>query len=465
MTEARPGRRDPMQPVESRAAWSVASLLGLRMLGFFMVLPVFALYAHEYGDATPTSVGLAIGIYGLTQALFQIPLGLLSDRIGRKRVIGIGLVMLIVGSVIAAMADHIAWVIAGRALQGLGAISGAALALAADLTREHQRTRVMAIIGISIGASFALATVLGPAITSIAGMSGVFWATALLAAAGMALLWFIVPEPPAGGDLHRNVRPVFSDLRAVLSDRRLLLLDAGICLLHFVMPATFVVLPLELRDLGGVAPEDQWMLYPPVLLLAIIAMWPGVKMADRRNRPRAALLGATACLLVAELAFAARLDGGWLWLAICMVAFFAAFTVIESVLPALVSRIAPANMKGAALGAFSTAQYLGAFLGGALAGLMHEHFGTSAVFVACALVCLAWLVLAMRLDTPAALSLRTVPVGELTGSQARALAKRLLSVPGVAEAVVVAEQHLAYVKVDRQQVDSAALDAIAEGQT
>ena len=453
-----------MDQVERRAAVGLAAIYALRMLGLFLILPVFALHARRPAGRYAHARGLAIGVYGLTQAIFQVPFGLLSDRIGRKRVIAGGIVMLVAGSIVAALADHIALVIVGRALQGLGAISGAALALTADMTRETQRTRAMAIIGISIGASFALATVLGPLITSVAGMSGVFWTTALLAAAGLLLLWFVVPDPVESRP-RRDAQPVARDLRTVLSNRQLLLLDAGICLLHFVMPATFVVLPLELRDVGGFAAEQQWMLYPPVLLLAVVVMWPGVRMADRQNRPRTALLGATAVLLVVELALAARFDGGWPWLALCMIAFFAAFTVIESILPALVSRVAPADMKGTALGAFSTAQYLGAFLGGTLGGVIYQYFGGSAVFASCALVALLGLVLVARLKAPRALARQLLPVGNVSEPEASDLAERLRRVPGVAEAVVVADDGIAYLKVDREQIDSAALDAIAARQT
>ncbi len=272
-----------MLPSERRAAVSLAGIFSLRMLGMFMILPVFALYTDKIAGATPTLIGLAIGAYGITQALLQIPFGLLSDRLGRKPVIAAGLVLFALGSVIAATSTSIYGIILGRVIQGAGAIPSVVMALAADLTREEQRTKAMAIIGISIGMSFSVALVAGPVLDHWVGISGIFWLTAVLACVGIAVLYLIVPQP-AVSSVHRDAQPVPAQFLSVLRDRELLRLDFGILILHMILTASFTVLPLVLRDELGLASAHHWYIYLPALLLSIAAMVPFIIIAERHRR-------------------------------------------------------------------------------------------------------------------------------------------------------------------------------------
>ncbi len=448
-----------MSRAERRAALSLAGIYALRMLGLFMILPVFALHADGYTGATPALVGIAIGAYGLTQAAFQIPFGMLSDRVGRKPVILAGLAIFALGSVVAALADSIALVILGRALQGLGAIASAVLALTADLTREEQRTKAMAMIGASIGITFALAMVIGPAITAVAGLDGVFWLTSGLALAGMAVLAWLVPSP-AASRFHRDTSPVPQQFRRVIADRELLRLDAGIALLHLILTAGFTVLPLTLRDHAGLAVSDHWKAYLLVLAAAIVLMTPFVLIADRRDRAKEVFLGAIVALGLSQAglwAVPASLPA----VIALMILFFAAFTLLEANLPSLVSKLAPGDLKGTALGVYSTCQYLGTFLGGALGGWMHGRLGAPAVFGACALLTLVWLALAARMRRPRPLSSQLLRVGPVDAQRVRSLTEALLAVPGVDDAVVVPEDGVAYLKVDRRRLDRDALMAYA----
>lgn len=451
---------ETMTPVERRAALSLAGIFSLRMLGLFMILPVFSLHAHEYAGYTPLLTGIAIGIYGLTQAMFQIPFGMLSDHIGRKKVIVAGLIIFTVGSLVAAMADTIWGVIGGRALQGFGAIAAAVLALTADLTREEQRTKAMAIIGVSIGLAFALAMVLGPAITSTAiGLPGLFWLTAILAAAGIGVLLFFVPDPMITR-FHRDTEPVPAQFARILGNSQLLRLDVGILILHLIMTATFVTLPLALRDNAGIDPSRHWMVYLIVLTLSVIMMAPFVMLADRKNRLKHVFLGAVVLLVISEIGMF-RYRAGLFELAALMVLYFTAFNILEATLPSLVSRIAPSDMKGTALGAYSTAQYLGAFIGGALGGWLHGRFGPSASFALCAGLGVVWLLFAAGMRNPPPLSTHLLRLGPMDEAAATAASARLREVNGVAEAVVVAEDGIAYLKVDRRRLDRDALRAFS----
>jgi MFS family permease len=269
-----------MNRQERRAAVSLAGVYALRMLGLFMILPVFALYAEHLEGVTPALTGLAIGAYGITQALLQIPAGLLSDRIGRKPVIIGGLLLFALGSVVAAAADAIHMVILGRALQGAGAIAAAVMALTADLTREEQRIKAMAMIGMSIGLSFAAAMVLGPVLNEWVGVPGIFWITALLALGGIGIVAFLVPRPTVTRR-HREAEAVPAQFGRVLRNAELLRLDFGILVLHTLLTASFVVLPLLLRDVLDLASANHWKLYLPVLAASVLVMIPFIFLAGR----------------------------------------------------------------------------------------------------------------------------------------------------------------------------------------
>lgn len=448
-----------MSGQERRAACSLAGIYAVRMLGLFMVLPVFALHADHYQGATPALMGLAIGIYGLTQAALQIPFGMLSDRIGRKRVIFAGLAIFAAGSIVAALAESIGGVIAGRALQGAGAIAAAVLALTADLTREEQRTKAMAIIGASIGLTFALAMVLGPVVARVAGVSGVFWLTAGLAFGAMAILAWLVPAP-AASRFHRDTSPVLAQFGRILGDTQLLRLNLGIAVLHFNITAAFTVLPLLLGQGLAIPAADHGLIYLGVLAGALVLIVPLVLASDRLGHTRTVFLGAIAGLGLAQLGLWGA-PASLLGAAALMVAYFATLMLLEAMLPALVSQRAPPQLKGTAMGAYSTCQFLGAFLGGVAGGWLHGRFGPHAVFAACAALNAAWLLGAMGMHAQRTLSTQLLRVGEVDEARARAIAKALLAVPGVAEAVVVAEDRTAYLKVDRKRLDRDALMAYA----
>lgn len=448
-----------MSGLERRAACSLAGIYAVRMLGLFMILPVFALHADRYHGATPMLIGLAIGIYGLTQAALQIPFGMLSDRIGRKQVIFAGLLIFAVGSIVAALADSIGAVIFGRALQGAGAIAAAVLALTADLTREEQRTKAMAIIGASIGLTFALAMVLGPVTARLVGISGVFWLTAGLALVGIAILAWLVPTPGTSR-FHRDTSPVPQQFGRILGDTQLLRLDLGIAVLHFNITAAFTVLPLLLGRQLGVPAAEHGTIYLGVLAGALVLMVPLVLVSGRLGRTRTVFLGTIAGLTLAQLGLWSTPDTVSGAVAL-MVVYFAALMLLEAMLPTLVSQLAPPLLKGTAMGAYSTCQFLGAFLGGAVGGWLHGHLGAHAVFAACAVLNLAWLLGAAGMRATRTLSSQLLRVGEVDEADARSLAQALLAVPGVADAVVVAEEGVAYLKVDRKRLDRDALMAYA----
>lgn len=376
-----------MTAVERRAVLSLAVLYNVRMLGLFMVLPLLALYATDYRGATPLLIGLALGIYGLSQALLQIPLGWLSDRVGRKPVILGGLLVFAAGSLLAAFADSIQGIIVGRLLQGAGAIASSIMALVADLTSEEQRTKAMAVVGASIGLAFAVALVVGPLLAAQGGLELVFGITALLAVAGMGVLWRVPTPGPAqlpAGEVGTRGNLIGRALR----DPALLRLDGGIFVLHCVLMALFLVLPGLLEGLGGVARESHWQIYLPVILLSVLGLLPMMRLAERGGRPRPVFLLAIALLIVAMVGFLLASSAWVLYLAAWL--FFVGFNYLEATLPSLVSKAVFPGGKGTALGVYSTAQFLGIFAGGAAGGWLLEYLGTHAVMLFCIVLCGLW---------------------------------------------------------------------------
>ncbi len=447
-----------LNAVEQRAAYSLSGLFSLRMLGLFLILPVFALYAEGLPEVTPLLVGLAIGAYGLTQALLQIPFGMLSDRIGRKPVLIGGLLIFAVGSAVAASADTIYGIILGRALQGSGAIAAVIMALAADLSREQRRLRIMAFIGISIGVAFAAAMVMGPIINHWIGVPGIFWLTSILALVGVAIVIFVVPTPQES-HLHRDAEADPGQIGKVVREPELLRLDYGILTLHMSLTAMFLAYPLALRDLG-IESGHHWMVYLPVMLLSMFAMVPFIIIAESRRRMRPVFIGAVLALGTASLIlfeFDATLAG----LLIGLFVFFTAFNLLEASLPSLVAKVAPGERKGTAMGVYSSSQFLGAFLGGALGGWFHARYGIEGTFLFCAVMAGLWLLVAWGMADPNYLSNYLLRVGKLGNSEAEALVTELKSLDGVADVVIIPEDEIAYLKVDLQQVDQEALDGYA----
>ncbi len=381
-----------MSPSELRAGASLAGVFGLRMLGLFFILPVFAVHAPVLrGGDSLALVGVALGIYGLAQGVLQIPFGMASDRWGRKPVLYAGLAIFAAGSFLGACADDIWTVIAARALQGAGAISSVAMALAADLTREQHRTKVMAMIGSMIGLMFALSLVGAPLLYRAIGMDGLFLLTGILCFGAMALVRWQVPDPPPSAPRAPGTR------RGALGPE-LLRLNAGIFILHIVLYAMFVVLPTMLVQ-AGLALSEHWKLYLPVVLVSFAFMVPAIRYVDRSNGAKPVLIAAVALLACAE-ALLGVLDAGIGALAALMLAFFIAFNVLEAVLPALVSRLAPAENRGMVIGVYNTTQTLGVFFGGLLGGWTAAAFGSAAVFATCAGLVVLWLLLVLGMQPP-----------------------------------------------------------------
>ncbi len=447
--------RQPLTSVEQRTTVALAGVYGIRMLGLFMILPVFALYATSLDGVTPTLVGLAIGIYGLTQALFQIPLGLLSDRIGRKPVIFGGLAVFALGSVIAATATTIEGVVIGRAIQGSGAIAAATLALLADLTRETVRTRVMAIIGVTIGISFSVAMVLGPLLDRWIGVPGIFWLTAVLAALAALIVLKGVPTP-ARQKRHRDTGMVWNYLSDVMKNRQLLRLDLGIFSLHLLLSSNWVVLPLQFRDHFSIPSAAHWKIYLPVMLLGFAAMVPFIILAEAKQKMKGVFVGAVAVLVIAELLLYFNNAGFWA-LMVSLWVFFTAFNLLEASLPSLVAKFSPPDAKGTAMGVYSTSQFMGIFVGGLVGGYLHEHYGVSAVYLFGAIVALLWLLAAATMQKPRFLTSQVLDVGEMDEHAAARLAEELAQLPGVAEAVVIGEEGVAYLKLEKDKSDLSAL--------
>ncbi len=445
-----------MTPIENRAALSLAAIFSLRMLGLFMIYPVFSLYALEHLEgATPASIGMALGAYGLTQALFQIPFGMLSDRWGRKPLIAAGLIMFAIGSVVAALSDSIQGVVIGRILQGAGAIGSTILALAADLTREQNRTRAMATIGMTIGMSFALAVVLGPILNNWIGVPGIFGLTAVLAMGGLLVLKYIVPTPVLSR-MHRDAEAVPELFKRVLSDGQLLRLDYGIMTLHMILTASFIVLPLALRDVAGLDAQNQWQLYLPVLLIAVVIMLPFIILAEKYRQMKPVFLGAILVLCGAEFALGLWHDSLWS-VAVFLTLFFAAFTLMEASLPSLISKFSPAASKGTAMGVYSTSQLFAIFVVGGLGDWIYHHFEISGVFVFTGFAALLWFVVALSMPKPKFLSSHLLNLGELEPAQVRQMSEKLAAIPGVAEVAIIPEEGVAYLKVDSQIFDESAL--------
>ena len=394
---------------ERRATTGLAGIYGLRMLGMFIILPVFALYAETLpGGANQTMVGLALGAYGLTQAVLQIPFGWASDRYGRKRTIVFGLLLFALGSFVAAWAQDIFWVIVGRTLQGAGAISAAVIALTADLTRDSVRTKAMAVIGMTIGATFAVSLVAGPVLKNFIGVPGIFAMTGVLALAAIgALRWAVPSVPPA---LHPADESGLGAFRRVLRNGQLARLNYGIFALHALLMALFVQVPYGLRD-AGLPGEAHWKVYLPVLIGSVLLMWPALRFADRPARSKLVFNGAVAVLAVGQLVLAiagtrlAPLVAG-------LLVFFTAFNLLEATLPSLVSKYAPAALKGTAVGVYSSVQFLGAFVGAVAGGWLAEHNGPVAVFGFGIVLTLLWLMASATMAPPPALKPGNYSMGE-----------------------------------------------------
>jgi len=440
--------------LERRAAISLALVFAFRMLGLFMLIPVFAIYGKDLVGFSPVWIGLAIGAYGLTQAVLQIPMGWLSDRIGRLPVMLLGLTLFAVGSVVAALAESVYGVTLGRILQGMGAISGAVLALAADVTREEQRPKVMAVIGATIGLSFAVSMIAGPALAAVGGLSAIFWFTAALALTGIVIVLTLVPKTQQQAiDSEALARPGF--IWQLFCHPQLRLLNLGVLMLHLLLTAIFVVIPAQLLADGLAAPQ-HWQVYLPVFVAAFVLMVPLMILSMRRQQEKGYFLFAIGLLIVSLLLMISQ----QLWLiAAALLVFFTGFNYLEASMPALVSRIAPAGQKGTAMGIYASLQFFGAFLGGVLGGSISGQFGAASLFALAGGIGLIWLFLATRMQVPQRAQRLSYKVSGVDDAAAKTLVRQLSSLSGVLEATVVVNEQRCYLKVssagfDPQQVEA-----------
>lgn len=389
--------RIPLTAQERKVSANLALLFAVRMLGLFLLTPVFADAAkHLAGGDCPTLIGLAIGAYGLTQAIMQIPFGILSDRFGRRPIIIIGMVLFIVGGIICALSDSVMGVVVGRAIQGFGAVSAAITAWIADSTRPEVRARAMAMVGGSIGLSFAASLVLSPLLVEFTGLSGLFWVISLLGFVCLLLATFLVPVVP----MHdQAITPVSS--KQVLRDDSLLRLNFGVFCLHFSMMSLFVVLPSLLIKLGDLSVGRLWEVYLPVIVVALILMVPAVFYIETRKKHKLGLDSSVGLLALLFLAWIAASSSYW-GCVVSLLVFFILFNVLEALQPSMVSRVTPPQHKGLALGLYNMCQALGVATGGAVGGLLAQYTSTTMVFVMGAVVSGIWFLIAFRMkDLPA----------------------------------------------------------------
>lgn len=441
----------PMSSMERRATLSLSSIYALRMLGLFMILPVLSLFAETLEGATPLLIGLAISVYGLTQAFLQIPFGLMSDHFGRKKIIILGLILFASGSVVAALSTTIYGVLIGRALQGSGAIAAAIMALAADLTAEVHRTKAMAMIGASIGMSFGVAVTLGPVIAGFSGIQGIFWLTAVLSFLAIFVVLFVVPNPEHT-KVHRDAELVPSQFTTVLKDKDLLRLDYGIFVLHLILTASFMIVPLLLRD-AGLDAKEHWMVYLPVLVTSMLVIVPFVIIAEKKRKMKAVFIAAVATVFIANIglyffntSLVALIAGLWV--------FFCGFNLLEATLPSLISKTAPGDLKGTAMGAYSSSQFMGAFVGGTAGGWVYGEWGVQYVFLFCACAAGSWLLVALFMNAPQYLANLLISTEEIAPENLDAFIADIIMLEGVASATLQSSEQVAYLKVDNALLDT-----------
>lgn len=440
-----------MTRLELRSTVALAAVFAARLLGLFMIYPVFASYASHLRGATPAMIGIALGAYGLTQGLLQIPYGLVSDRVGRKPVIAIGLLLFAAGSIVAALAHSIVGMTIGRTLQGTGAVGSVVLATVADVTREEVRTRAMAVVGMTIGLSFAVAIVLGPIFASVIGLAGIFWLTALLATLGIAIIYGALPSQ-VQARRHLDTETIPRLVGSVIGNTQLLRLDVSIFVLHFMLTASFLAVPLVLLHVLQIPAGRDWAVYLPVLAVSVALMVPAILVAEKGGRMKEVFLATIILLAVSQLVLLIWSSDA-IVVAIALTAFFTGFNIMEASLPSLITKIAPANAKGTATGVFSSAQFLGIFAGGAVGGLASAMGGTTGVFALTLIAALFWLGIAATMSRPTSYSSYLTRIGGAGPDRVADLTGRLRNAPGVVDAFIAADEGVAYLKIDRTRFD------------
>ncbi|MDX1838465.1 MFS transporter [Legionella taurinensis] len=435
------------------SVFPIAAIFSFRMLGLFMLIPVFTVFAGQLEGATPALMGIALGSYGLSQGLLQMPFGLLSDRWGRKPVLTLGLCLFIAGSVLGALTSTIHGMIAARILQGTGAIGSVLIALLADLTPDDQRTKAMAVIGMTIGTSFSLAMILSPAITHHYGLPGIFYLTALLAFTGLVLLHGVIPTP-ARERFHHDSETSPSLLKTVFFNPQLQRLNAGIFLQHFILTATFYAVPILLKhQVKSDHFTQAWQFYLPLMIIAFIAMVPFIILAEKKRQMKAVFLASVATSGIAQFLLAI---GGYYWLSlwIFMLLYFTAFNILEAVLPSLISRQADPHSKGTAMGIYSSSQFLGIFAGGTTAGVLYQYAGNQALFYVNAVLCIVWLFIARTMKPNRYYSTVIINCESYAPETLITALPQLQQLPGVKEAIFEPDENVLYLRVDKQDYQS-----------
>lgn len=454
--------RIQMFPHEWRASTTLSGVYALRMLGMFLVLPVLAMYAASLPGAEDNKmlVGLAMGIYGLTQALLQLPLGIASDKFGRKKTIYAGLVVFAAGSFLAAAADTLPLLVAARAIQGAGAVSAAVTALLADLTRDGVRTRAMAMIGLSIGLTFSVSLVVAPMIADVVGVRGLFLLTGILTVASIGVVAFMTPDPEFS-KLHEDTQAQPARIGEVLKNRQLLNLDFGIFALHAAQMALFTALPFAMTQLG-LEKIQHWKVYLPSTVAGLVVMVPLIIIGETRNRLKQVFILGIVCIAAAQIGLLSGMHSIWL-ITVYLIVYFIGFNILEASLPSMVSKIAPSDLKGTAMGVYNTMQSVGLFAGGAAGGLLFQKYGFVGVFAFCSTLMLLWLVLAVLSPAPKPVKNLSYPVGSVWQGNQEGLYRALLGLEGVEDISFSFDRQTVYIKVLQKGFDQAAAEKIITG--
>ena len=443
-----------MTPLEIRSSLSLASIYGLRMLGMFLILPIFAIYAEGLpGSPSAFQVGLALGAYGLTQALFQLPFGMLSDRYGRKNIIYIGLLLFALGSFVSGYSDDINIIILGRAIQGAGAISAAITALVADLTRDEHRTKAMAMIGATIGITFALSLVGAPVLNRLIGVPGIFMLTGFLSLSAILVVRFVVPTP-LNINTSKTLKEPAPSFKSILKNKELSRLNFGIFALHAAQMAMFIVVPIALATSGGMDVNQHWKVYLPVLLSSFVFMVPIIIVSEKFNRAKLVFISSIFLMLIAQLMFGILINVFW-GLVASLFVYFVAFNVLEASLPSLISKIAPPSAKGTAIGVYNTCQSLGVFFGGLLGGFLADFGGSFSVFSFCAILMTLWVGFAFSMKAPPAIKTLMFMIQNKSllksPKQLARVQQQLKKIKGVRDVMILLEEGKVMLKVNKHE--------------